>query len=408
MTQKLKRRSYLRQHAMGVAALALAACGPAPAADPVPAPAGTAVRPALRIGVILPFTGPFAASGEDQWNGMELYLQKIGRTMAGRRVEVIKEDSEGKPDVTLRKTRKVVEQDNVDVIAGIFSSAEGLGIRDYVDGAKVITIITNAGANDLTRSRKSPYLFRTAFSNWQWAYPAGPWTAKNVGKKVWTVAGDYAAGREMQAAFAAGLAKEGGVVENTLWTGQGTSDFQPLLTQVRQARPDVVWSFFGGADVLRYVKQYDEFGLLKEIPLVGPAPLTAADVLPELGPSGLGVRTNTPYTAELDTPENKEFVATWRRAFNRDPSAFSVGGYEGMQFLAAALQTAAGNTADKDKLIKALEGTRFNSPRGALQMDAETHNVAGKSYMVEVVDVGAGKMGQKVLADLGTFKDPGS
>jgi len=164
----------------------------------------------IRIGVVLSYSGPYARLGQEITRGMELYLDKVGYQAGGRRIQLLREDEEADPAVAVRKVRKLVEQDRVDLLSGIILSSSAYGIRDYVHERQIPLVVANAQANGITRERRSPYIFRTSISAWQQHYPMGPWVAQNAGKRVFLLALDYAFGREATAAFKEGFLQAGG------------------------------------------------------------------------------------------------------------------------------------------------------------------------------------------------------
>jgi branched-chain amino acid transport system substrate-binding protein len=409
----LTRRTLLRTTATLAGALTvsplLQACGTTPTAGTTQGTTPAASKEVLKIGALVPLSGNFAGLAEDMLAGMRLYLDSIGNEIAGRPVQLIEDDTEAKPDVGLTKARKQLDQDGVALCTGIVSSAVALGLRDMFDQTKNILVISNAGANDITRARKSKYIFRTSFSNWQTCYPAGPWVAANIGKRAFCAAPDYAAGKEDIAAFTEGFTKAGGQIVGEAYPQLGTTlDYQPYLTAMQEANPDVVFSFFSGADAVRFVTQYEEFGLKGKIPLTGPGFLVETDVLPQQGAAAEGIRTCLHYSALLDTPENKKFVAEYQAKFNEVPSVFAVQAYDAMQLIATAITVTQGDTTDKDKLVAAMEAATITSPRGPFKVDPATHNPIMKIYMREVKKLEDGTFGNVVFEDLGEFPDPGA
>src|SRR5690242_1767379 len=142
----------------------------------------------LKIGLVLPYTGVYAVLGESITQGMELVFARENWTVAGRKVEMIKEDDEMKPPVGIRKTEKLIDSDKVDILTGPVHSGILLGMRDKVHASKTILIVSNAGADEISRSKCSRWIFRASFSNWQPNQPMGSWVAKNVSKEVFIAA----------------------------------------------------------------------------------------------------------------------------------------------------------------------------------------------------------------------------
>lgn len=399
----MTRRSFLKGTVVAAGALSvgplLQACGPlaGPRASTGP----------LKIGVLVPLSGVYAGLGEDMIQGMELYLESINNEIAGRQVELIKEDSEAQPDVGLTKARKLLDQDRVDLVTGVVSSAVALGLRDLFDSTKNILIISNAGADAVTRERKSKYIFRTSFSNWQSSYPIGQWTYDNIGKRAFCSAPDYAAGKEDVSAFRDAFTKAGGEIIGEIYPPLGNNDYQPFLTQMQQANPEVIFSFYSGSDAVRFVQQYEQFGLKDNIPLVGPGFLTETDVLPQQGASAEGIYTSLHYSYLLETPENQQFVEAYQAKFNEVPSVFALQAYDAAQLIDAAIKATEGDTSNKDRLVEAMEAASITSPRGPFRIDPDTHNPIMHVYLRQVQQVGD-EYGNVVIEDLGEFPDPGA
>ncbi len=382
-----------------------------PAADAKPtAQAAPAAKPpsdaALKLGLVLPYSQVYAQLGESITNGMQLYFDGVGGMAGGRRVELIKEDEEVDPQIGLRKARKLIEQDNVDLLAGVVSTPTAYAIRDIVDQSKTIFLCANAGGNDLSRGRKSQYIFRTSFSNAQPSLPMGEYVAKTA-KKVTICAADYGAGRESMAAFRGGFEQAGGTVVSEVYPPFPNTDYAPFLGQIQSAGPEAVYSFFAGSDAVNFVKQFDEFGLKKEIKLFGSGFMLEQDVFEAQGLSGVGGVTGLHWALTLDNPENTKFVQEYRTKFNRDADVYAMQGYDTAHVIVEALNKTSGNTSDKDALIKAIEGMSFASPRGPFRMDPETRNPIHNVYAREARDVG-GKPSNVVVETFRDIKDPGA
>ncbi len=351
----------------------------------------------LKLGVLLPFSGVYTQLGNDIVDGMNLYFDSVGGTIAGRKLELIKEDEED-PQAAVRKSKKLIESDKVDLITGIVNSSIALAVREVVHEAKTILVISNAGAKDVTGSKFSKYIFRTSFSNGQVPYPLGDWAYKNVAKKMFMAAPDYAAGKESVEGFKATFTKAGGTVVGEIFPPFGkTTDYAPFLTQIQQAKPEAVYAFFSGTEAVNFVKQYDQFGLKKEIPLIGAGFMIEEDTLPAQGASALGVKTTLHYSLSLDTPENKKFVEEFSKKYGRGPSTFALQGYDTARFIAESLKAVNGNTTDKEALIKVMEGVKFVSPRGPIEFDPATHGITQNIYLREAVAGPDGKPQNKVI-----------
>ncbi|HLI27430.1 MAG TPA: ABC transporter substrate-binding protein [Chloroflexota bacterium] len=417
---RLTRRRFLRAAGLAAGSAWLAGCaptgGPAPpskpsASQPTAAPTTSAgpraaggERP-LKIGVVLPYSGVYALLGESITNAMELYFASVGNTAGGRPIVLLKED-EGTPDDALRKTRKLVEQDQVDILTGMVSTASAYAVRDYVHENKVLFICSNAGGNDLTRGRKSPYIYRTSFANAQLNAPMGEFVYKNIARRVFISGADYAAGREQVGAFRETFAAAGGEIVGEAWPPFPNNDYAPYLTQIAQARPEASYSFYAGSDAVNFVKQFAEFGLKSTIRLCGGGAMIDEDTLPAQGQAALGGITGMHYTPTLDTPENRAYVDAYRAKYNREPDSYSVQGYDTARWIVEAVNQLQGDTSDKLKLGEALLGIKFVSPRGPVELDPETHNIVMNIYAREVREVN-GRLTNVVIATFPLVRDRG-
>src|SRR5262245_47521741 len=237
-------------------ALALAAPGSAPAQ-----------KGPIKIGFLIPETGPLAANGKDMANGFQLFFEEQGWKLAGREVKLITEDDEGKPPTGLAKARSLVESQGVHVLAGPLSAAVGYAVAPYVDGKKVPTIFPIVSADDITQRKKSPFIVRTGWSSSQPSQPFGKWVYDNLGyKKLAMIGYDFAFGWEVAAGFHRTFEESGGQVVQKLWPPLNTPDFAPYLAQLRRD-VDAVFCIFSGADALRFSKPCAEAGRKGQVPL---------------------------------------------------------------------------------------------------------------------------------------------
>ena len=385
---------------------ATGAAGAATAASSTQVAAAPTGRP-LVLGMMVPLSGVYAALGQDMRDAFQLYLDEHQGGIGGRPVQLIVEDTEANPEVGLRKAQKLVRQDKVAMVTGIVSSAVALGVRDFFHEEQIPLIVSNAGANDVTRKQKSPYIFRSAFSNWQTTFSAGQWFYDTVAKDgTFVIAPNYAAGKEDIAAFRESYEKAGGKVVGEVFPPFGTTqDYQPFLSQIKNSGAKAVFAFFAGGEAVLFVKQYKEFGL-SNLPLVGPGFLTELDALPAQGDAALGIRTSLHYTPQLDNAMNKAFVAAYKKKTNRQPTVYAVQSYDAAQLIELALKATKGDS-DPKAVTKALEGVgEIDSPRGTWKMDPNTHNPIQAFYLREVRRLD-GELANVPIKDLGTFADPG-
>ena len=383
------------------------------------AAAGTAIGPwagraraqgaPVKIGLVLPYTGVYAVLGESITQGMELVFAREGWTVAGRKIEMIKEDDEMKPPVGVRKTEKLIDSDKVDILTGPVHSGILMGMRDKVHTSKTILIVSNAGADAISRERCSRWIFRTSFSNWQPNQPMGGWVAKNVSKEVFLAAPNYQAGKDQLDAFKETFVPAGGKIVGEDYPKLGETDYAPYLTKIRQSGAKAVYVFFSGSDAVNFVKQYDQFGLKQTAKLTGAGFLTEPDVLPAQGKSALGVITGHFYTPLLDNPTNQRFVKEFREKFGgKMPDGFACQGYDTAEVIVRALKAVNGNTQDKDKLVEVIAKSDFESPRGHFRFDPKTQNVIQPFIYVREVKEVAGGLNNVPIDKVADVRDPGT
>ena len=403
---RLTRRTFLKTATLGSVGGALGASvgGTGPWVSRVSAQGAP-----VKIGLVLPYTGVYAVLGESITQAMELVFARESWTVAGRKIEMIKEDDEMKPPVGIRKTEKLIDSDKVDILTGPVHSGILMGMRDKVHNSKTILIVSNAGADAISRERCSRWIFRTSFSNWQPCQPMGGWVAKNVSKEVFQVAPNYQAGKDMMNAFKETFVPAGGKVVAEDYPKLGETDYAPYLTKIKQSGAKAVFAFFSGSDAVNFVKQYDQFGLKQSIRLTGAGFLTEPDVLPAQGASALGVITGHFYTPLLDNPTNQRFVKEFRDKFGgKMPDGFACQGYDTAEVIIRALKAVNGNTQDKDKLVDAIAKLEFESPRGHFRFDPKTHNVIQPFIYIREVKEVAGGINNVPIDKVADVTDPGT
>ena len=356
----------------------------------------------IKVGLLLPFSGVYAALGNDIEAGFTVALEQFG-SEAGTGFEIVREDTEVKPPVALGKAKKLILQDKVDVVAGIVSSGVLGAVRDMVHGAGVPLIVANAGNDDATGASCSPYITRMSFSNGQVNRPMGQWMYDQGIRKVYTLAPDYAAGRQMIGGFAESFTAAGGEIAGQEFTPfQKTQDFGPYLAQAKASGAEAVYVFYAGGEAISFVKQYDSFGLKTDLPLYGSGFLTSPLYVNAEGPAAEGVITALHYVPTLDNAANAAFVAAFQAKTGRLPSEFAVHGYDAARALIEAAKTGA---HDRASLAEALRQVSFDGPRGKLSIDPATNNIVQPVYVYETV-AGESGLTQKVLAQLPAEADP--
>jgi branched-chain amino acid transport system substrate-binding protein len=356
---------------------------------------------AVKIGLVVPQSGVYATVGNEVKHGWELWLERHGGKLGNREVTTVVADEGETPQTGVPAVQKLLQSDQVDAIVGIISSPIALGAKDIVAEAKKLMIVANAGAGAITGAAKSPYIWRTSFTNAQVASVMGKHLAgqADVGP-VYLLAPDYAAGAEVIRGFKTAFEAGGGKIAGEAKPAFGkTQDYQPFLSGIQASGAKATFCFFAGAEAIAFVKQYTQFGLASSIPLYGSGFLTEGSaVLAAQGDASVGIQTTLHYTPELDNPANKEFVAAWKAKFHDTPAVYAVQGWDAASVLNRAL--AATTALDGDSLAKAMGsiGTIEDSPRGPWSFDGQSPKQ--KMYLRKVEKRGADYV-NVVVADLG-------
>jgi len=358
----------------------------------------------VKIGLILPMTGPFASTGRQIEAAAKLYIAQHGDTVAGKKIELIVKDDTGTADVTKRLAQEMVVNDRVAVLAGFGLTPLALATAPIATQAKVPAIVMAAATSIITE--QSPYFARTSFTLPQVAAPMGDWAAKNGIKKVVTLVSDYGPGLDAEKSFKESFTKAGGEVLAELRVPLANPEFAPFLQRVRDAKPDALFVFVPSGVGSLVMKQFTERELDKAgIKLIATGDVTDDDILNGMGDVALGVVSTHHYSAAHNSPENKAFVDAFKKA-NKDlrPNFMAVGGWDGMHLIYEALKKTKGD-ADGTKLVEAMKGMSWTSPRGAISIDPETRDIVQNVYVRKVEKVG-GELYNVEFATIPNVKDP--
>lgn len=368
----ITRRRFLQ----GAAGLALAA-------GPLGAPLVLAQPARLKIGLMLPYSGTYAALGNAITNAFKLYAAEHGGKFAGREVEYVVLDDESDPAKGVDNANRIVNRDKVDVLIGTVHSGVQAGMVKVSRESGVLSIIPNAGFGAATGALCAANIFRTSFSNWQTTYALGKVMWEKGHKTCAWITHKYAAGEEMFAGFKEGYEKAGGKIIKDFWLPFPNVEFQALLTEIGAAKPDAVACFFAGGAAVKFVKDYDAAGLKSKIPLYGNGFLTDG-TLSAQGASAQGIFTTLHYADSLEIPKDKEFRLSYAKAYKMQPDVYAVQGYDAAQLLDIGLKSARGDIRAQKDMIKAMEGVTIDSPRGKWKM-SRAHNPIQDSYLRQVV-----------------------
>jgi branched-chain amino acid transport system substrate-binding protein len=336
-----------------------------------PSPSWSQAKGPIKIGFLAPLTGGFAAQGKDMLAACQQYLEEINYQAAGRKIELVVEDSEANPATALTKTRKLVEKDGVDIMTGGMMASVAYALAPYIDSKEVPMTYPIMSADDITQRKIPKWIVRTGWSSSQPHQPFGEY-AYNVLKyrKVSLIAYDFAFGWECVGGFQKTFQDAGGKTLQKIWVPLTAQDMSPYLSQISKDT-DAVFAVFSGRLTLQFVKQYKEFGLKDKIPLIGGGTLTDEHALPSMGDEAIGIITPLHYSEVLDNPANKKFVKGFRAKANKAASYYSEGTYTGTRWIVEAIKSINGDVEDRAKLLAALRRVEIKDvPRGPMKLDS--------------------------------------
>ncbi len=328
----------------------------------------------IKVGLMLPATGTFAALGDAIEKGFKLHVQEQGGKLAGREVQYFKVDDESDPAKATDNVNKLIKRDQVDVLVGTVHSGVALAMARAARDSNTLLIVPNAGADAITGAQCAPNIFRSSFSNWQPGYAAGVVAAGKGYKRAMSITWNYAAGNEAVKGFTEGFEKGGGKVMKDLSLPFPGVEFQALLTEIAAQKPDVVFAFFAGGGAPKFLKDYDAAGLKKNVPLMVSGFVTEG-ALEAAGPSGQGVLSTLHYADDLNTPRNNAFRKAYALNWKSQPDVYSVQGYDAAQMLSAGLNAVKGDIKQRDALQAAMAKAVIDSPRGKFSLSPQRNPV---------------------------------
>ncbi|MBI4246243.1 MAG: ABC transporter substrate-binding protein [Candidatus Rokubacteria bacterium] len=336
----------------------------------VAAPALALAQEPIRVGFLTVRSGPLAAGGRQLEEGFQIFVKERNGTLSGRKLEVIYADTAGQPALTKTKTQELVERNRVHVIIGPLAAFEALAINDYIKQVEVPIVSSSAAAEDLTQRKLNPWFIRAVGTSAQVTQPVGAYAAKVLRyKRMATIADDFAYGHEGTSGFQRVFEDNGGKVVQKLWPPLNVADYGSYIAQIKP-NVDALYTGFAGANGLRFLKQYAEYGLKGKIPVLGNMTNTDEGILKSMGDEALGALSAGWYSAANDTPANRKFVAAVRAEFKADPGYYTAGAYTAGLFLEAALKVVNGKIEDKPAFMKALRSVRLtDGPVGPLRLD---------------------------------------
>lgn len=356
----------------------------------------------VKIGLLATLEGPFAAGGQDGMRGAELAVKERGGTVAGKKIELVKASSDAKPDVAVNSTRKLVEQDKVQIMVGPLSGSEGIAVKEYSKSQPGVTFINGgSGAQATTLLNPSPNFFRFNTDGGQWMVGLGDYAYNTKKfKKMALVAEDYAFPYSQVQGFMAEFCKAGGKVTHKAWVPLGGKDYSSVIAKLPQD-VDALLVVLGGSDAVNFLSQYEQAGGDK--PMVGGSITVDQTVLNFKGKrreSLLGTAAAGPMADSIDTPEWKKFVADYKANFKDgfpSPSLFAFVYYINMKAALDALEAVKGDlSGNQEKYREALKALKLKTPVGEITLD-ENRQAIGPTFITEVAKGPDGVFFNKVV-----------
>ena len=355
--------------------------------------AGTALaQTPIKIGYLNTFSGPLGTLGQDMYDGFMLQVDRNGGKLGGVPVQIIKEDDQFKPDVAVQLAQKLIERENVAIITGVIASNIMMAVHKPITEKQVFLVGANAGPSPIAGAQCSPYQFITSFQNDSYAEAAGKFATDKGYKRMVLMAANYQAGKDAVRGFKKFYKGE---VIDEIYPGFTQPDFSAEMTQVGAAKPDAVFAFLPGTAV-NFVRQYQQAGLLKTVPLVTVG-MVDGTTLPALKDTALGIYNVHLWGPDTDNAVSREFVDAFEKKYNRIPSNLAAQGYDSALLLDAALTRVKGNITDKAALMSALKQGSTRSVRGTLKFDNNNFPV-NDWYAFEVAKDAKGRVNLKTVA----------
>ena len=352
---------------------------------------------AVKIGMITTLSTKAGYLGEEIRDGFKLAMDQEGGKLGGVPVELLVEDDGGKPEKGKQIAERFVEKDGVKIMTGIVFSNVAMAVVPKVVRDNVLYLSANAGPSKLAGDGCHPNYFSVSYQNDNLDEVVGQYVTEAGHKNVYLLAPNYPAGKDHLAGFKRYYK---GNIAGEVYTTLDQSDYSAEIATLRAANPDAVFFFLPGGMGINFLKQYEQAGLNKTIPVYGPGFSFDERILGAVGSAALGVKNGSQWTHDLDNPANREFVAAYRKAYGRMPTLYASQGYDTARLIASALK-ATGKIDDLAAVRAALKKADFASVRGNFAFGNNQHPIQD-IYIREVVQTETGftnKTIKKVFAN---------
>jgi branched-chain amino acid transport system substrate-binding protein len=366
------------------------------------APGLAQAQDTIKMGGLATLEGAFTVLGEDGMRGLKLALQEVNYTVAGKKIELVTGSSDASPDSAVKATRKLVEQDGVQVLIGPLSGSEGIAVKDYAKTQPKVTFLNgSSAAQDTTLFDPAPNFFRFSTDGVQWMAGLGEYVYKVKGyKKVATVAEDYSFPYSQVEGFMIPFCKLGGKVTQKSWVPIGNKDFSSVIAALPED-VDAIYVALGGADAVNFLTQYQQAG--GSLPLIGGSITVDQTVLGAKGQQRkqvLGTPAAGPTADTWNNPLWTNFVAEYKKAYPDGfpfPSLFAHAYYINTKAALLALAKVNGDLSDGGvKFREALSTLKFDTPTGPVSLDHNRNGIANM-FVTEVSEGPGGVLVNKVV-----------
>ncbi|AGU47821.1 ABC transporter, substrate-binding protein [Variovorax paradoxus B4] len=347
---------------------------------------------AATIGLMAPLSGPIAVVGQDQVDGFMLAVEQLGGKLGGQAATVLKEDDQLKPEIGGQIVRKFIDKDKVDAIVGLSFSNVMMASLPRIAETGTVAIATNAGPSPVAGAGCKANVFSTAWQNDGAAEAMGKFAQDRGVKKVYLMAPNYQAGKDMLSGFKRYF--KGQIVEE-VYTQVNQPDYSAELAQLQAAKPDAAFVFYPGGMGVNFIKQMAQAGLMAKIPLYSVFTVDGT-TLPALRDAAVGSISGAMWDAALDTPENKKFVAAFEAKYKRTPSEYAATAYDAANLLNIALgKVKPGDSKALSAAVRAA-GSELKSVRGPFAFN--NNNMPVQNYYAFETVKDGGRITGKLLA----------
>lgn len=346
---------------------------PASAADPI------------KIGVVTPLSGTYSPIGQQVRWGLELATKEVNASggIMGRQIQLMFEDEEANPSVAVQKAEKLFESEKVDFLTGTVNSGSTLAVGQTAERTGKLIATTVSFADSITGDKCSPNVFRVNARAGQQSAALAAWVAKQKPKaKVYFLGPDYEMGRSTVATFKRTIEGLGATSVGEVFAPLDSKDYTQYFGQLRQARPEVLYTSVAGNDTVRLLTQMQDFGLLGNLLVVGASGTVTSQNIGAIGAAANGFTTGVGYSTQIENPANKKFVAAFNAAYKADPDLYGADSYGLIYFYKAAVEKA--QSTATDKVRAAMGDLKWATPQGEKTMRAGDHQAIQPMYVVRV------------------------